>query len=145
MQASCAHCGLLVLIAGLLSLSQNRWRTRRMRQSHKTDSLEHVTSLRLTLSDVPQGVASRRGGRLERAPLPGRGRFPHPSTRRHSWMRLPVLCAELLHQASQNGVFEAPDAVAVAALAALIDAARGAPGDDGIRCSTQTPYHHHTH
>ena len=34
----------LVLVAGVLSLSQNRWGARRMRQSHKEDAPEHVTA-----------------------------------------------------------------------------------------------------
>ena len=50
----------------------------------------------------------------------------------------------MLRQALQNGVCDAPDAFAVAALAALVDATRGVPGDGGIRYSTQTRYHHHT-
>ena len=42
----------------------------------------------------------------------------------------------MLRQAEQNGSSDAPDAFAAAALAALIDAARSVPGDDGIRFST---------
>ena len=38
------RCGLLVLVAGIFSLSQNRLGARRKRQSHKTDALEHVTA-----------------------------------------------------------------------------------------------------
>ena len=41
----------------------------------------------------------------------------------------------MLRQALQNGASDAPDAFAAAALAALVDAARGVPGDDGIRYS----------
>ena len=44
---SCRHRarrGLLVLLAGTFSLSQNRWGARRMRQSHKTDAVGHVTA-----------------------------------------------------------------------------------------------------
>ena len=53
-------------------------------------------------------------------------------------MRLSFLFAELsmLRQASQNGASDAPDAFAAAALAALIDAARSLPRDNGIRYST---------
>ena len=51
--------------------------------------------LRLTLGDVSRGAAGRRGGRLECALLPGRGRLPHPGTQRNSQMRLSVLFAEL--------------------------------------------------
>ena len=42
----------------------------------------------------------------------------------------------MLRQALQNGASHAPDAFAAAALAALIDAARGVPRDSGIRFST---------
>ena len=69
---SCMHRarrGLLVLVVGIFQLSQNRWRARRMRQSHKTDAPEHVTArrwLRLTLGDVPRGAAGgpRRASRV---------------------------------------------------------------------------------
>ena len=49
-----------------------------------------------------------------------------------------------LRSVCQNSASDAPDAFAAAALAALIDAARGVPIDDGIRYSTWTWYHHHT-
>ena len=42
----------------------------------------------------------------------------------------------MLRQALQNGASDAPNAFAAAALAALIDASRGVPGDNGIRYST---------
>ena len=42
----------------------------------------------------------------------------------------------MLRQALQNGACDAPDAFAAAALAALIDAARGVPLDNGIRYPT---------
>ena len=49
----------------------------------------------------------------------------------------------MLRQALQNGASDANDAFAAGALAALIDAARGVPRDDGIRYSTWTWHHHH--
>ena len=61
MQASRARRGLLVLVAGICSLSQNRWGARRMNPTRRW--------LRLTLGDVRGGAAGRRGGRLECALL----------------------------------------------------------------------------
>ena len=51
----------------------------------------------------------------------------------------------MLRQALQNGASDAPDTFAAAALAALVDAARGVPRDIGIRYSMYSWYHHHTH
>ena len=111
-----------------------------MRQSHKTDAPEHVTtgagsaSLSATSPVVPLAAAAG----VSSALLPGRGRLPiqvHGGTRRRaSPFCLPSF--SMLRQASQNGALDAPDAFAAAALAALIDAARGVPRDNGIRCST---------
>ena len=117
---------------GLLVLSQNRWGARRLRQSHKTDArARHCRrQLRLPLGD------GRRGGRLECALLPGRGRLPHPGTRRHSQMRLSVLFVELLHVAASFTERRLRRAFAAAALAAIVDAAQAVPGDNGIRHST---------
>ena len=50
----------------------------------------------------------------------------------------------MLRRPSQNDSSDAPETFAAAALSALIDAARGVPRDDGIRCSTWTWHHHHT-
>ena len=86
-----------------------------------------------SLDGVPRGAAGRRGGRLECAAA-----FltqVHGGTRRRaSPFCLPNI--SMLRQASQNGASDGPDAFAAAALAALIDAARGVPRDNGIRSST---------
>ena len=74
-----------------------------MRQSHKTDALEHVRAGAGSASlsgDVSRGAAGRRGGRLQLALLPQRGRLPHQvhgGTRRCAFL---VLFAELLHVAA---------------------------------------------
>ena len=108
-----------------------------MRQSHKTDAPEHVTagagsaSLSATSPVGPLGVSSSRF-------FLGAGAFltqVHGGTRRcASPFCLPSFST--LRQALQNGASDAPDAFAAAALAALIDAARGVPRDSGIRYST---------
>ena len=141
MQASRARHGLLVLVAGVVSLSHNPWGARRMRQSHKTEALERVTagagsaSLSATSPVVPLAAAA--GVSSARFFL-GAGAFltqVHGGTRRcASPFCLPSF--SMLRRAFQNGATDAPDAFAAAALAALIDAARGVPGDDGIRYST---------
>ena len=63
MRVSRARRGLLVLVAGIFSLSQNRWGAREMRQSHKTDAVGHVTagagSASLSAAS-PRGAARRR-------------------------------------------------------------------------------------
>ena len=103
--------------------------------------------LRLTLGDVlpvvplaaAAGVSSARFFR-------GAGAFltqVHGGTRGcASLFCLPSF--SMLRQGLQKGSSDAPDAFAAAALAALIDAARGVLRDNGIRYSTWTWYHHHT-
>ena len=112
-----------------------------MRQSHKTQALEHVppgagsASLSATSPEVPPatpaGVSSARF-------FLGAGAFltqVHGGTRRcASPFCLPRF--SMLRQALQNGASDAPDTFAAAALAALIDADRGVPRDSGIRYST---------
>ena len=120
-----------------------------MRQSHKTDALEHVTagagsaSLSATSPVVPLAAAA--GVSSARFFL-GAGAFltqVHGGTRRWAFpFCLPSF--SMLRQASQNDSSDAPEPFAAAALSALIDAARGVPRDDGIRYSTWTWYHHHT-
>ena len=65
-RAGITRAVVLVLVAGIFSLSQNRWEARRMRQSHKTDASPH--SRRCFV--VPLAAAA---GVLECALLPGRG------------------------------------------------------------------------
>ena len=112
-----------------------------MRQSHKTDAPEHVTagagstSLSATSPVVPLAAAA--GVSSARFFL-GAGAFliqVHGGARRFaSPFCLPSF--SMLRQAFQNGASDTPDVFAAAALAALIDAAQGVPGDNGIRYST---------
>ena len=88
---SCRHRarahGLLVLVAGVCSLlakSVESWANASIPQDRRARARHCRRWLRLTLGDVPRGVAGRRGGRLEGALVPGRGRLPHrtaPPTR----------------------------------------------------------------
>ena len=98
---SCGHrARAVVCLSWLLECFHRRkkgWGARGMRQSHKTDAVGHVTA---GAGSASLSVTSPVVGRLECALLPGRGRLPHPGTRRHSWMRLSVLFAELLHVAA---------------------------------------------
>ena len=110
-----------------------------MRQSHKTDALERVTagassaSLSATSPVVP--LAATTGVSSARFFL-GAGAFltqVHGGTRRcASPFCLPSF--SMLRQSLQNGS-DAHDAIAAATIAALIDAARGVPGDNGTRYS----------
>ena len=99
-----------------------------MRQSHKTDALEHVTagagsaSLSATSPVVPLaaalGVSSARFFLTK----------VHGGTRGcSSPLCLPSF--SMLRQASQNGASDAPNR---SALAALIDTARGVPRDNDV-------------
>ena len=140
MRASHARRGLLVLVAGICSLVAKPVGSQ-TKASIPQGRAHHCRRwLRLILGDVPRGagVSSARF-------FLGAGSFlteVHGGTRRcASPFCLPSF--EKLRQASQNGASDAPDAFAAAALAALIDAARDVPRDDGIRHSTQTWYHHH--
>ena len=95
-----------------------------MPQSQKTDALEHVIAGAGSAPVVPLAAAA--------------GVFPtqvHGGTRGSaSPFCLPSF--SMLRQGLKNGASDAPDAFAAAALAALIDAARGVPRDSGIRYST---------
>ena len=122
-RASIARAFLLVLVAGIFS----RWGARRVRQSHKTDALEHVTA--------GAGSASL-SATSPVVPLPPRRRASR--VRASSWARAPSSprCTAALLDAPLRSVCRAspccgkpyrmaPNAFAAAALAAVIDAARG--------------------
>ena len=102
--------------------------------------------LRITLGDVSVVPPAAEAGFSSARLFLSAGAF---LTQKHGGTRgcaspfcLPSFC--VLRQALQNGASNAPDAFAVAALAALVDTTRGVPRDDGIGCATQTRYHHHT-
>ena len=118
-----------------------------MRQSPKTDAVGHVTagagSASLSATS-PVGPLAAAVGVSSARFFPGRGRLPHPGMAALVHAPLLYVCKtfSMLWQASRNGASDAPDAFAAAALAALIDAAQGVPGDDGIRYSMWSWYHH---
>ena len=129
MRASRARRGLLVLVAGIFSLSQNGWEpgecvnpTRQTRQSTSLQALAPPHSRR-TSPVLPLAVAARVSSAHF---FLGVSAF---LTRRFASSFCLLSFAKLRH-ALQNGASDAPDAFAAAALAALIDAARSVLRDN---------------
>ena len=102
--------------------------TRQTRQSTSTAGAGS-TSLSATSRVVPLAAAGVSSARF----FLGAGAF---LTQAHGGTRRCASPFSMLRQALQNGDSDAPDAFAAAVLAALIDAARGVPRDNGIRYST---------
>ena len=102
-----------------------------MRQSHKIDALEHVTAGAgsASLSATSHVVPPRRASRVRASSSP---RY----TAALAASAFCLLRFSMLRQALQNGASDAPDAFAAAALASLLNTARGEPRHNGTRCST---------
>ena len=139
--------GLLVLVAGIFSLSQIGSNARRMRQFHKTDAPEHVTagagsaSLSATSPMVP--LALRRASRVRasswvRAPSSPRNTAALVDAPLRSVCRASPCCGKPYRTAPPTR----PTPSLRPRSLPSIDAARSVPRDNGIRDSTW--YHHHT-